>query len=245
MRPQSQWNTPVLCRLSTNPAGRPPVILLHGGLASSDYWGKQIPALSRGHRVIAIDSRGHGPSTQGSRPLSYELLTDDVIGLMDYLHLSQADFVGWSDGAILALDAAIRYPNRVRRVFSFAANTNASGLIPKGDNSPNFKCYVLRTDGENRKLSPTPKGYKSFVRSLDLMWDTQTNWTDAQLRAIPARVLLADGDHDEVILLAHTEYIAHTIPNATLLILPDTSHFAFLQAPSQFNASVLDFLDSK
>ena len=226
-----------------SPVRRPPVILLHGGLANADYWGKQIPALSRHHRVIAIDSRGHGRSTQGNRPLSYELLTDDVIALMDHLHIPQADVVGWSDGAILALDAALRYPKRVRRVFAFAANTRADGIIPGGDKNPNFIRYALRTESEYRKLSTTPADYKLFEKSVDHMWNTQTNWTDAQLRAISARVLVADGDRDEVIQLAHTEYIAHTIPNATLLILPDTSHFAFLQAPDLFNASLLDFLD--
>ena len=47
-----------------------PVILLHGGLANSDYWGDQVPALTAaGHRVILIDSRGHGRSTRDDRPL--------------------------------------------------------------------------------------------------------------------------------------------------------------------------------
>src|ERR1700678_104404 len=52
-----------------------PVILLHGGDASSDFWGDQIPALlASGRRVILIDSRGHGRSTRDARPLGYELM---------------------------------------------------------------------------------------------------------------------------------------------------------------------------
>ena len=72
--------------------------------------------------------------------------------------------------------------------------------------------------------------------------ETDPNWTDAQLQSIQAPVLVADGDHDEAIKRAHTEYIAATIPGAGLLILPNTSHFAFLQDPALFNAALLHFL---
>jgi pimeloyl-ACP methyl ester carboxylesterase len=56
---------------------------------------------------------------------------------------------------------------------------------------------------------------------------------------------VADGDHDEAIKRAHTEYIAAPIPGAGLLILPNTSHFAFLQDPTLFNAALLHFLDDR
>ncbi len=228
-----------------NFADRPPVILLHGGLANSDYWGNQVRALSPGHRVLTIDSRGHGRSTRDTRPYGYDLMADDVIGLMDRLGIAHADFVGWSDGAIISLDLAIRYPARVRRVFSFAANTQTSGLIPNGDKSPNFARFIDRAGGDYRRLSATPGEYNAFVRQISGMWDTQPNWTDAQLASISARVLVADGDHDEVIRREHTEYIARAIPGAGLMILPNTSHFAFLQDPTLFNAALLDFLDTR
>ena len=57
-------------------------------------------------------------------------------------------------------------------------------------------------------------------------------------------MLIADGDHDEAITRAHTEHLAATIPGAGLLILPNASHFAFLQDPALFNAALLDFLDA-
>jgi pimeloyl-ACP methyl ester carboxylesterase len=57
-------------------------------------------------------------------------------------------------------------------------------------------------------------------------------------------VLVVDGDHDEAIKRAHTEYIAATIPDG-LLILPNTSHFAFLQDPTLFNAALLHFLGDR
>lgn len=222
----------------------PPVILLHGGLANSDYWGNQVRALSVGHRVLTVDSRGHGRSTRDTRPFGYDLMADDVIGLMDTLHIAQADVVGWSDGAIISLDLAMRHPSRIRRVFSFAANSQPVGLIPGGEKSFVFAAFIDRAGGDYRRLSTTPNEYKAFVDQVSHMWDTQPNWTDAQLASIKARVLVADGDHDEVIRRDHTEYMARTIPGAGLLILPNTSHFAFLQDPALFNAALIGFLDS-
>src|SRR5215813_8926425 len=78
-----------------------PVVLLHGGLANSDYWGHQVTALAPHHLVILVDSRGHGRSTRDARPYGYDLMADDVVALLGTLHIAKADVVGWSDGAIL------------------------------------------------------------------------------------------------------------------------------------------------
>ena len=91
-----------------------PVVLLHGGLANSDYWGEQVKALALHHMVILMDSRGHGRSTRDARPYGYDLMADDVVGLLDTLHVAKADVVGWSDGAILGLDLALRRPPACR-----------------------------------------------------------------------------------------------------------------------------------
>src|ERR1700752_2413117 len=81
-----------------------PVILLHGGLGHSGNWGYQVPALVQaGYRVILIDSRGHGRSTRDERPYSYELMASDVLAVMDMLQLERVAFIGWSDGACIAL----------------------------------------------------------------------------------------------------------------------------------------------
>ena len=102
-----------------------PVVLLHGGMASSLSWGNQVPALIKTHhKVILIDSRGHGRSTLGPYPLSYEKMQSDVVAIMDTLHLKKASFVGWSDGAIISLIMAIKNPERVNSVYAFGANMN-------------------------------------------------------------------------------------------------------------------------
>src|SRR5262245_61950870 len=86
-----------------------PVVLLHGGLSSSDDWGNQVPALIESHhRIILIDSRGHGRSTRSAQPLHYEVMEGDVIAVMDELHIGRAQVVGWSDGAIIGLVLAMK-----------------------------------------------------------------------------------------------------------------------------------------
>ena len=222
-----------------------PVILLHGGLANLDYWGHQIAALKSRHMVIAMDSRGHGRSTRDARPYGYDLMADDVVGLMDVLKLPKADIVGWSDGAILGLDLAIRYSSRVGKVFAFAANTVPSGVNDDVEKNPTFGAFIKRARQDYEKYSATPREYDSFLEQISKMWASEPNWTDAQLKAITAPVLVVDGDHDEAIKREHTEYIAATIPGAGLLILPNASHFAFLQDPDLFSYAVLHFLGDR
>ncbi len=222
-----------------------PVVLLHGGLANADYWGNQVAALRSRHRVILVDSRGHGRSTRDARPYGYDLMADDVVALLDALGVPRADIVGWSDGAILGLDLAMRHPERVRRVFAFAANTRTAGVKPDTETNPTFAAFIARAGGEYARLSATPGEYQAFVAQISHMWASEPNWSDGDLRRITAPVLIADGDHDEAIVRAHTESIAAAIPGAGLLILPNASHFAFLQDPALFNAAMLGFLEGR
>jgi pimeloyl-ACP methyl ester carboxylesterase len=221
----------------------PPVILLHGGLANADYWGNQIKALMARRTVIVMDSRGHGRSTRDARPYGYDLMADDVVALLDFLKVPKTDVVGWSDGGILGLDLAIRHKDRVGRIFAFAANTVPSGVKDDVEKNPTFAAFIKRAGEEYAAHSSTPKEYDAFVEQISKMWASEPNWTDAQLQAITAPVLVVDGDHDEAIKREHTEYIAATIPHAGLLILPNASHFAFLQDPELFNFAMLHFLD--
>src|ERR1700704_2619267 len=76
-----------------------PVLLLHGGEGNSNYFGNLIPILVRhGYRVIAIDSRGHGRSTRTDAPITYHLMAEDVVQVLDSLKIPRVSLVGWSDG---------------------------------------------------------------------------------------------------------------------------------------------------
>ena len=129
-----------------------PVIMLHGGLANSNYWGNQVPVLARHYEVIVMDSRGHGRSTRNDQPYGYDLMASDVVGLMDYLKIQKAAIVGWSDGAILGLDIALHHPERLSKLFAFAANSDPSGVadISKSDV---FNAYIARAQKEYEHLS--------------------------------------------------------------------------------------------
>jgi len=142
------------------------VILLHGGLANADYWGNQIGALMLRHTVIVMDSRGHGRSTRDSRPCGYDLMADDVVSLMDVLKVPKDDIVGWSDGATLGLNLAIRRPDRVGRIFAFAATTGTSGTKYGTIVSPTIVDFIKRGSQEYKAYSTTPKEFGSFVIQL-------------------------------------------------------------------------------
>ena len=224
------------------PADGTPVLLLHGGLGNSNYFGNQVPALAKKYRVIVMDSRGHGRSTRDAQPYGYDLMASDVIGLMDYLKIKRAAVVGWSDGAILGLDIAIHYPQRITKLFAFAANSDPSGVADISA-SKVFNDYIARTAEEYQKLSPTPKEYQAFLDQIGKMWASQPHFTKEQLGAIATPTWIVDADHDEAIKRENTEFMAAQIPGAGLLLLPQVSHFAFLQDPQGFNSAVLHFLD--
>ncbi len=219
-----------------------PVVLLHGGLANANYWGNLVPVLAKSHQVIVMDSRGHGRSSRDGKPFGYDLMASDVLGLMDFLTIPKAAIVGWSDGAIVGLDIAIDHPDRITRLFAFAANSNPSGLKDTSE-SPVFNRFIARAGREYEELSPTPDSYNSFLDEITKMWAAQPDFTAKKLQAIKVPVWIVDGDHDEAIKRENTEFMAKGIPAAKLLLEPDVSHFSFLQNPQQFNADVLRFLE--
>ena len=89
----------------------PVVLLLHGGLESSESWAMQVPALAAAHRVVLIDRRGHGRTADVAGPITYTLMRDDTIACIEALDIAGAHLVGWSDGGIIALMVAIARPD--------------------------------------------------------------------------------------------------------------------------------------
>jgi pimeloyl-ACP methyl ester carboxylesterase len=220
-----------------------PVLLLHGGALNSNYFGLLVPTLVKhGYRVIAMDSRGQGRSARAKGPITYHLMATDVVELLDLLHLRRVSLVGWSDGGIIGLDLAINHPERLQRLFAFGANADVSGVYEHAEQAPVVVAFLARAKEEYRQLSPTPNDWESFQATMGEMWRTLPDFTPEQLQSIRVSTTIADGEHEEIVKPEHTRYLAATIPNARLVILPNVSHFAILQDPGAFSAAVLDFL---
>jgi len=222
-----------------------PLILLHGGLGNTDYWGGQIASFSAKYKVINIASRGHGRSTRNEQPYGYHLMASDVLAVMDFLSIKKASIVGWSDGGNIGLDIAINNPDRLVKLFAFGANYNPSGVKPTVETDPTFGAYVERTAADYAKLSKTPKQFDAFVAQISEMWAKEPNFTPEQLKSIRVPVAVADGEYDEAIELEHTKQMASLIPGSTLILMPNLSHFAMWQDPKAFNTAVLKYLDMK
>lgn len=223
----------------------PVVILLHGGLGTYDHFAFQLPALVEKFRVIGIDSRGQGRSTLGKTKLSYHLMGRDVLAVMDALAIKRAALVGWSDGGEIALDLAIHDPQRVDRIFVLGSNYDDKGSKPRnGARSPTFEAYAVRCRQDYVRLSPTPRNWDAAVEAMLPVWRNPAGFTQDQLRAIPVPALMADGDHDEVIVLDQVKEMAQLIPHGKLVVFADTSHFAMWQAPDEVNRTLVEFLSA-
>ncbi|HUJ63430.1 MAG TPA: alpha/beta hydrolase [Kofleriaceae bacterium] len=220
-----------------------PVILLHGGLGNSDHWAYQVPELADRFDVIAIDSRGQGRSTRTRAAVSYDVMAGDVLAVMDHLKLPRAALVGWSDGGEIALKIAITHPDRVAKLFVFGVNYNADGSKPRGSQrAATFAAYASKCRADYERMSATPRQFDQLVDWLMPVWRNPMGFTKDQLRSIKAPTMVADGDHDEIIVLDQVEEMARLIPNARLEVFEDTSHFALWQDPDDFTRVLVAFL---
>lgn len=220
-----------------------PVILLHGAFNQSGDWGHQVPALvDAGYCAIAIDNRGRGRSTLGDRPLSYALMADEVLAVMDALGLRKAAMVGWSDGSIVALTLAMNHPERVAGVFAFGTVMHIDGLKPLDPDGALLPRVFDRVKRDHARVSPEAERFEEIARAVDQMTSTQPTYGDAALAAIRVPVAIVASECDEFVADSHTEHLARTIPGAERVDLPQTSHFALLQRPEEFNRAMLAFL---
>jgi pimeloyl-ACP methyl ester carboxylesterase len=219
-----------------------PVVLLHGGLGNSDHFGFQLPALADKFQVIAIDSRGQGRSTRGKVAITYDQMALDVVAVLDKLEVERASVVGWSDGGEVALKLGIGFPDRVDRLFVFAANYDASGSKSRSGPSTTFSTYSSKCRSDYARMAKPGASYTALIDALLPLWRNPTGITKDQLRGIQAPVMMADGDHDEIIELDQIEEMSQLIPNGRLKVFEAASHFALWQDPDSFNRAVVAFL---
>ncbi|KAB2773316.1 alpha/beta fold hydrolase [Brucella anthropi] len=210
-----------------------PILLIPGGLSDQHVWDAQLPILARDHTVIVADSRGQGRSTRTDDPITYRLMADDYVALLDFLHIDKVDLVGWSDGGIIGLDIAMRYPERLTSLFAQAANVTPDG---------NTGYAEARAEG---KPIPELRHYESIDKEIHALWANEPNFTDEDLSGISVRTAIVIGDRDTAITREHTEFIASQIPGAELIILPDAGHGVPVENPRLYAHTVLRFIDGK
>jgi pimeloyl-ACP methyl ester carboxylesterase len=225
-----------------NTEGKDAVILLHGGLCSSDYWSAEVPLLSKTHKVIIVDSRGQGRSTMTDKPLSYNLMASDILQLMNYLKIKKVSIVGWSDGGIIGLVLAIQNPDRIDKLFTFGANYNLSGYKSEPSDTSNSARFMARVQSDYRRLSPTPDSFLVLRKAIGQMYSTEPNLKPDDIKTIKAPTVIACGQYEQFIKFEHFQQLAHLIPGAKLVILPNVSHGGPLQDPALFHQAVINLL---
>jgi pimeloyl-ACP methyl ester carboxylesterase len=216
----------------------PPILVLHGGSGTLENMSYQIRALAPARFVIAPDSRGHGRSTDSSAPLSYALMASDMLALLDQLQIGRTDIVGWSDGAIIALDIAAHHPERVGKIVVIGANYDAAGLIiptvPGGAIPPAPSFYT--------RHAPDPAHWPVLYRKLTTMWATQPHYSLEELGRITAPALIIAGEFD-IAKREHTDQLARAIPRSEELIIPAATHNVIWEKTDVVNEKLLQFLN--
>lgn len=219
----------------------PPVVLLHGGCGHGGQLGFQVPALATDHQVIVVDARGQGHSGVPRGGLSYAAMADDVVAVLDHLAVDKVAVVGWSDGAIVGLELAMRHGDRVRGVFALAANLDRSGTT-RPSNPALMTSYYARCRREQAALQPDRKQRAAARAALSAMWKREPRIADDRVRAIAVPLTVAIAEHDELIRADHARHIAALVSGAQVVELHGVSHFALWQDPVQANAAVRAFL---
>ena len=231
-----------------------PLVMLHSGMMSRDDMRVQIDHFSKLYQVIALDSREQGRSSSSPKQITYKLMSDDVIGLLDHLKIKKTSIFGQSDGGITALLTTHFHPERVNKliihgaVFSYTAYSperiegmkqykwdanNPKDNDPKGFPGMAIKSYLLG----RKDLSQ----FQSHLQELAKMWTTSPNLTPKDLNQIKTPTLVIVGDHWDV-SLQHSIEMHEALNNSELFVAPGATHFIHQEKPDLLHKVMHDFL---
>jgi pimeloyl-ACP methyl ester carboxylesterase len=237
-----------------------PVVLLHGAFMSiPGNWDGWIDELSKTRKVIAIEMQGHGRTADIPREPTSANFADDVAALLTYLHIPRADLIGYSMGGRVALEVAVRHPDRVRRVVVMSSTFRRDGMTQEGlDALTHLTPEALKgspLETEYKRLSPTPDQFPTLVTRLIAVASKEKDLTADQIKSTTAPMFFIFGDADGIRL----EHVAEMFqlkgggthgdlgPRSAsrLAILPNTTHVTLMQRMSIIVPMVNDFLDAK
>ncbi|WP_379086368.1 alpha/beta fold hydrolase [Pedobacter sp. UC225_65] len=203
-----------------------PLILMHGNNGSIADFYQQIPFFSKYYRVIAIDTRGQGRSTDlTKKEYSYQEFAADLLKITQQLKLDKVNILGWSDGGNTGLIFNAEHPELVAKLITIGANLNPLGVKEEIINT--FKQQLSANAGKDQRL-------------VKLMLD-HPNMTAEQLAKIKNPTLIIAGASD-VIKEEHTKSIHNFIKNSELQIIPNATHYVPFEQPEKLNELVLKFL---
>jgi pimeloyl-ACP methyl ester carboxylesterase len=237
--------------------GGPPLILLHGAMGTIEScFAALLPALARDHTVVAVELQGHGRTADVDRPLSFAQMADDIAALMRGLSIPTADFVGYSMGGGVALQAAISHPELVRR-FVAAGGTSyrRDGLHPDMLEEPDAEIPDMEGTVWQQayaRVAPDPSAWPALVARVTQLDRTFEGWTPEEVSAIRAPSLLIIGDAD-IVRPEHTVEMFCLLgggkngdlvglPAAQMAMLPGTSHTGLLERTDWLASMILGFL---
>lgn len=200
-----------------------PLVLLHGGGSTIEVtFARVLPVFAGSRKVIAVEEQGHGRTTDRDAPVTFESSADDVAALLRYLKVDKADIFGFSNGASVALQVAIRHPQLVRKLVFASSITKRDGAQPQlwefmkeadFSNMPQpLKDAFLRVNPDVQQLKTMHDKDAARMQSFK-------DVPDDALRSVRAPTLIVLGDQD-IVKPEHAIELTRLIPNARLLILP-------------------------
>jgi pimeloyl-ACP methyl ester carboxylesterase len=231
---------------SVQGAGKP-LILLHGGI-DPDSFGSNLAELAKSRQVIAVHLQGHGRTPDADRPLRCETLGDDVAALIGHLKLGKADVMGYSLGASVALQTAIRHPEVVDRLVLVSAPMSQDGYYPDGVAAFEQLEANAGTFGESVRASPLGEAYPevdwtNLFRKLGDLGKRPFDWS-ADVARIRTRTLLVFADADAIRPEHMIEFWkalgggqrdagidGSQRPASQLAIMPNTTHYTLAVEP--------------
>lgn len=200
-----------------------PLVLIHGGGSTiQTSFSKLLPVFSGNHQVIAMELQAHGRTSDRDTPESFEQDADDVAGLLNYIGITKANLLGFTNGGSTALKMGVRHPEKVNKIVAISGAYRRDGFVENF-----FEGFDLATihhmPHELREafLKVTPDQQKllnMFNKDVERMKNF-TDWPDDELRSIKAHTLIMSSDKD-VVTPAHSLRMAGLIANARLIILP-------------------------
>ena len=238
-----------------------PLILLHGGLGSTEMFAPLIPTLAQTRQVIAVDLQGHGRTASVDRPMTYEAMADDIAGLIDTLDLGQADIMGYSLGGGVALQTAIRHPEAVRKLVLVSTAFRRDGWYPEvlqgmASMTAEAASFMYETPMYElySRVAPDVESWPNLVGQLGTLLSTDYDWT-AEVDALTLPALIVVGDADSIRLPHAVELFGlfgggqvdgglTGMPNAQFAVLPATIHWSILSRADLLPPIVTPFLDA-